>query len=369
MKKVFWPALVMVLVAQQSHAADSGEVVLYGLVDAGVSYVSNESGHANFKFDDGIAVPNLLGLRGSEDLGGGAKAIFNLIDQFTVGTGQIVQGSGELFGRNAYVGLTQDNLGTITLGNQYDFMTDALFGTLDDPAGYIGGLYNFRAGPFEKLALPYAPPFSASFDWDRMAGLPVANSVKYASPTIYGFSAGALYGFGNVAGSIGAGNASSFGLTYAGGPFGAAAAYTNVKYIGYGSIRNWGVGAHYAVAQWTASALVTTIRTSPGAAIAQAGAGAQYRPAADWAIGVDYFYMKGNTYLDNNHAHQLSLQVSYLVSKRTTLYVSSVYQRANDGANALINGVLDPNQFPQGTGSASSGPSQLIARVGMQTRF
>lgn len=369
LKQTVWPAIAIAALTTQAHASDTSHVEIYGLIDAGVSYVSNESGHGNLKFDDGIAAPNLLGIRDDEALGGGLHAVFNLVNQFGLGNGQTIQGANALFGRNAYVGLKQDGWGALTFGNQYDFMTDALFGGRNDAAAYLGGLYNFRAGPFQKLALPYAPPFSPSFDWDRMSGRPVANSVKYVSPVIDGLSAGAMYAFGNVAGSIGAGNANSFALMYDQGHFGAAAAVTNVKYVGYGSILNWGVGAHYAIERWTFTALATGIRTSPGAAIAQAGGSAEFRPVPDWAVGGDYFYMKGNAYLDHHHAHQMSLQISHYLSKRTTLYVSSVYQRANHGTNALIDGVLDQNDYPSGTGSSSSGASQLITRVAVQTRF
>jgi hypothetical protein len=83
------------------------------------------------------------------------SAFFNLVDQFSFGTGQIIQGPGALFGRTAYVGLSHDDWGSLTLGNQCDFMTDSPFFDRDDAAGYIGGLYNFSAGPFSKLALPH----------------------------------------------------------------------------------------------------------------------------------------------------------------------------------------------------------------------
>ncbi|MGF6300756.1 hypothetical protein OKW42_004086 [Paraburkholderia sp. WC7.3d] len=38
-------------------------------------------GKSNIKMDDGVNGPNLWGIRGSEDLGGGTKAIFELVNQ------------------------------------------------------------------------------------------------------------------------------------------------------------------------------------------------------------------------------------------------------------------------------------------------
>ncbi|WP_324251889.1 porin, partial [Paraburkholderia gardini] len=53
-------------------------VTLYGLIDAGISYVNNaRSGTSHdslVKYDDGVASGSRWGLRGTEDLGGGLKA-------------------------------------------------------------------------------------------------------------------------------------------------------------------------------------------------------------------------------------------------------------------------------------------------------
>jgi len=364
-----WCAVLSVFVAAEARAqsvsADSS-VTLYGLIDAGVSYVSNEGGNKNVKFDDGIFTPNLLGFKGTEDLGGGLHAVFDLVDQFTLGTGSILSGEG-IFGRNAYVGLVSDRYGSVTLGNQYDFMTDSLFFGHDDAAMEVGGLYNFRAGPFSKIAIPGNPPFAQQFDWDRMAGATVDSSIKYQSPSIGGFRFGALYGFGGVPGSFGSGSSVSVGANYDNGPFGMGAAYTEVKYLNSGApevgIRNWGVGAHYRFGDITTTALVTTVRnTSNGGAIAEGEVGASWLFQPDWQIGADYMYMKGDAYLNNNHAHQVTATLDHNLSKRTLVYVEGVYQRTNEGAQALISGVLDPD-------GTSSGPSQFIGRVGMQTRF
>ncbi|HKT99052.1 MAG TPA: porin [Paraburkholderia sp.] len=348
-----------------SGAQAQSSVALFGLLDAGVSYVSNEGGHGNAKFDDGIFTPSLIGLRGSEDIGGGTHVVFQLVNQFSFGNGATI-GNG-LFGRTAYVGMQNDRFGTLTLGNQYEFMADTLFFSGIDAARDVGGLYNLRNGPFQKLALPGNP--TGAFDWDRMAGSQrVTNSVKYVSPVIGGLKAGALYAFGGVPGSIGANNAVSFSLEYEAGSFGAAAAYTNQKYgaqpgSAATSVRNWGAGAHYQLDQVSLSALFTTVRNAfSGGAVWMSEFGGVWHLAGPWRIGADYLYMKGNAAVDNNHAHQVTATVQYVLSKRTMVYATGVWQRASSGAQAQINGVLDPD-------GASSGVNQAIARVGIHTVF
>ncbi|WP_176041606.1 porin [Burkholderia stabilis] len=340
-------------------------VTMFGLMDAGISYVSNEGGHGNPKFDDNIFFPNLLGFEGKEDLGAGTRAIFRLVNQYSLGNGSIIGGG--LFARTAYVGLQNDRYGTLTLGTQYEFMVDSLAASGNEIAQDLVGLYGFRNGPFDKLALPNNP--TGAFDWDRVAGSNrVANAVKYTSPSLSGLTFGALYGFGNVAGSAGANNTVSIGASYDNGPFGAGAAYTNQKYgaadgMPATSVRNWGAGVHYTVGTVTGKALVTTVHNAQnGAGVWSAEAGAAWRPAPEWVVGASYTYMKGNDTLDNAHAHQILAAVQYWLSKRTMVYVAGVHQRTGHGSNAQINGVMDAN-------GASSGALQSIARVGFSTRF
>ncbi|WP_027816338.1 porin [Paraburkholderia bannensis] len=361
--KLRFGAVAIWVMTQGAWAQSS--VTMFGLVDAGVTYVSNEGGSKNVKFDDGIYAPNLFGFRGAEDLGGGYRAIFALVNQFSMANGSIVGGG--LFARNAYVGLESSQYGSITLGNQYEFMVDSLFSRGSTISNDLSGLYGFRNGPFQRLALPDNP--TGAFDWDRTAGSkPIANSVKYTSPTVGGFSGGVLYSFGGVAGSVGADNAVSAGLNYEVGAFGAGAAYTNEKYgpaagVPSTSVRNWGAGMHYSLGNVTAKALVTTVHNSfNGAGVWMAEAGAEWKVRPAILFGAKYMYMKGNEAVSNNHAHQFTASVEYFLSKRTAVYVSADYQRANSGANAQINGILDAN-------GASSSANQLAARIGMHTVF
>uniref|UniRef100_UPI0016413F0B porin n=1 Tax=Burkholderia gladioli TaxID=28095 RepID=UPI0016413F0B len=183
-----------------------------------------------------------------------------------------------------------------------------------------------------------------------------------------GFSGGVMYAFGGVAGSVGADNTVSAGLNYERGAFGIGAAYTNEKYgpapgTPSTSVRNWGVGMHYDFGAVTAKALLTTVHNSfNDAGVWMAEAGGVWRIRPDVFLGAKYMYMKGNEAVNDNHAHQVSVALQYLLTERTMVYVSADYQRANNGANAQINGVLDPD-------GASSSASQAVARVGLHTMF
>ncbi|MFX1676687.1 porin [Paraburkholderia sp. A2WS-5] len=363
MKRIYVMALLAVLPV--ASAVAQSHVTMYGMIDGGVSYISNQGGHSVTKFDDGIFSPNLFGIQGAEDLGGGTKTIFKLENQFLLGSGAAVQPG--IFGRNAYLGIDDPRLGKLTLGNVYEFMFTSLTEGKNTPALISGGLYSFAAGPFQNLGIPQNP--TGWFGWARTNGIPINNAVKYQAPQIGGFSAGALYSFGGVAGSFGSNSGMSFGVNYDHGPFGLGAAYTEQKYPGslkgapQVPIRNWGVGAHYALGSTLTSASFVTVRNELTGAYAYAGQLAsnwQLTPAL--SLGLSYMYMKGNEVLYGNHANQLNAILGYSLSTRTMVYAEGAWQRANSGAHAAINGILSP------LGSSSSA-SQAIARVGLRTVF
>jgi predicted porin len=358
---------ILALLASEAHAQSS--VTLQGMIDGGVTYVNNQHGGAATLFDSGIYAPNLFTLKGAEDLGGGNKAVFDLTSQFDLGSGATIPGAGQIFNRTAYVGLSNERIGTLTFGNQYDFMFETLTLGLFDGAFLFGGLYDFRQGPFSALGVPNNP--TGSFDFDRMAGATrVANSVKYQSPQWAGFSFGALYGFGGVPGSFSADSTMSFGASYQNGPLGLGAAYVEVKYPqlnnGHDGIRNFGFGAHYNFNSVLGMLLYTnTKNTATGATIDVYKGGALWTISGAWSAGLDYQFMKGNDILLNNKAHQVATALQYHFSKRTMAYVEAIYQRASGDAEttrAWINGLLQPD-------GAASNRSQTLARIGLATRF
>ncbi|MDE1180494.1 porin [Paraburkholderia sp.] len=361
MKKLLLSALCAACWTTAAHAQSS--VTLYGLLDVGVTALSNQSGHRNIVMDTGVLVPNLFGLRGTEDLGGGVKAIFDLEGQFEMATGASI---GNLFGRQAWVGLDSDRLGTLTAGNQYDFMFTSLSAKRLGPEMPFVSLTNLRQGPFDALGKPLAP--SGDFDFDRTAGAQrVSNSVKYQSPVIDGLSFGGMYGFGNQAGAFGNQSAYSFGADYQQSTFSIDAAYTMVKYAainnGNDGIRNFGVGGRIAVLKGWADVLYTnTHNTFTGAAINAFEIGGTYPLMVNTTLALAYEYMKGNDVLENNKAHQVNLTLDYTLSKTTDVYISAAYQHASGDGNTATAWILD-------TAGPSSSGNQTALRVGMRHFF
>jgi predicted porin len=103
-------------------------VTMYGLLDAAVDYNTNAdaTGRSRVWMPSlgGGMFPSRIGFRGTEDLGGGLKAIFNLETGVYTDTGGTGQGN-RLFGRQAWVGLA-GNWGQLTLGRNYNMLYNSM---------------------------------------------------------------------------------------------------------------------------------------------------------------------------------------------------------------------------------------------------
>jgi predicted porin len=359
-------SLAALLVSSNAHAQSS--VTLFGMLDVGVSYVSNEGGGHALEASDSIYTPSLIGLRGSEDLGGGYKAVFEFMSQFSPDTGAGIPGPGADFSREAYVGLGRNDLGTLTFGQQYNLMADFLFfppGQFDASFLY-GGFYNMRQGPFAALGIPDNP--TGASDLDQMGQTSrVSNSVKFTSATFDGFKFAALYGFGGAAGSLSTDNTVGLAADYTRGNFGFGAAYNETRYAslddGHDGIRNFGAGIHETFGNLYLSGLYTSTKnTLTGGGVQVEQVGGLYSFNHVLRLGANYQYWSGNAQLEHNKAQQITTALQYSLSKRTILYVEGAYQwtggDVSGGHNAWINGT-DP----------SSSTRQAIGRIGMQTTF
>jgi outer membrane protein OmpU len=368
-------ALVLASVPAVSHAQSS--VTLYGILDAGITYVNNTGGSHVVKFDDGISYGNRWGIKGNEDLGGGLSAVFVLESGFHLGNGQLGFGGSE-FGRQAYVGL-KNSWGTLSFGNQLDMTEEMVY--LYNISSWGSG-YAIHQGDFDR------------FNGDRLP-----NSVKFLSNEFAGFMFGGMYSFGNVAGNFHQNSAYSLGAHYANGPFTIGAAYTQLNnpngiyafdpyamigtstFLGRPTVSvnattgaitdlyssssfavdkqgTFGVGSSYAIGNVTLNGnfTYTTIKgfgVSSHMKVLEGGADWQVTPAFSAIGGYQY------TNFEGHHWNQVSAGFHYLLSKRTDVYISGDYLKASQGVDAVIGYSFTP----------STTTTQADVRIGMRHSF
>jgi predicted porin len=113
------------MLAHAKSAATTESVQLYGVVDVSLQYLNNANHHGRsaMGLSSGDLSGSRWGLRGSESLGNGLSTVFLLEGGMDVGTGTKAHGS-RLFGREAYVGLSSKDWGTLTGGRHDTFMND-----------------------------------------------------------------------------------------------------------------------------------------------------------------------------------------------------------------------------------------------------
>ncbi|KAG1438579.1 hypothetical protein G6F57_019782 [Rhizopus arrhizus] len=123
---------------------------------------------------NGVQNGSRWGLRGSEDLGDGLRAVFQLESGFNSGNGNSAQG-GRLFGRQATVGLASDSWGQLDFGRQTNIASK-----------YFGSIDPFGAG-FGQANIGVALSAANTNRYDNM--------VMYQTPSFSGFQFGVGYSF------------------------------------------------------------------------------------------------------------------------------------------------------------------------------
>ncbi|NML29920.1 porin [Paraburkholderia antibiotica] len=372
--------------AWSASASAQSSVTLYGVVDNAFAYVSNQKGHSNFYMSQGNLQASKFGFLGSEDLGGGTKAIFRLESGFNSLTGA-QSSAGYLFNRQAYVGLANDRYGTVTLGRQYTPYFQ-MVGALG-PTGVLTGATGAHPGDIDALDTT----------------LRFNNSITYLSPVIAGLQASAQYGLGGVPGSVANGGVFSAALRYDYQPVSLAAGYVKLKDIatsaalgtfainspvnnGYASARSaqlFAAAGRYIWRDLMVGLNYSNVQYAPGhgslffdkAVFNTYGAIATYKFSPAVTIGGGYSFTqasKANGISDPAHYHQISLEQTYNVSARTTLYALEAYQRASGksliaaGSGVSIADAVAVVGDSQNT-TPSSGPSQFVGMVGLRHAF
>jgi len=375
--------LSALLCALSAPAFAQGSVTLYGVLDEGINYTSNVGGHSMVEMASGFPHGSRWGLKGTEELGGGVKAVFQLENGFDVDSGRAYQG-GLLFGRQAYVGLSSDSMGALTAGRQYDSVVDFL---AQNSAGGTWGGYMF--------AHPY--------DNDNLINtFRVNNTVKYTSPTLGGLKFGATYSFSDDA-SWSNNRQYSVGGQYASGGLVVSAAFLradNPSATSYGAINNsgdqnllgsrlriFGAGATYSIGKAALGVVYSdTDVENPqssgyvGPIVPPAGSlsslrfqnfevNAKYQFGTAYWAGVMYSYTRASVSATSGRQHpvyhSIGMMADYQLSKRTDVYVQGVYQHVGGDATGTV---LD-TAYIAGAANVSSNRNQLLLRTGIRHFF
>ncbi|MCQ0031628.1 porin [Burkholderia glumae] len=383
------PALACAL-SGAAHAQSS--VTLYGTIDAGLDYLSNQKSSAGSGAAYGVQSGNVSttrwGLRGNEQLGGGLAAVFDLENGFNLANGRLGNG-GDEFGRQAWVGLASRRWGTLTLGRQYDFLVDFVAPLSATGSGFGG---NIADHPFDN---------------DNLANdTRMNNAVKFRSASYGGITFGGAYAFSNLGGGVSDNNAYSLGAQYLNGPLDLAAAYLQSNQPGGvnapantggalssadgdsmlvgGRWRTFGAGAHYAFSNASLGFVYTRTILDDPRALSQGGAygsvngqlltfsnyelNARYCLTPAFSLGGSYTFTQGRFDTAGRSIapkwNQFMLQADYALSRRTDLYLEGTYQRVSgaDGVSVLGNaGIFNL--------AASGNDRQALVAAGIRHRF
>lgn len=324
-----------VLGATASAAQAQTSLTIYGIADVGLVREYGRLAPSVTKLDSGLQSGSRLGFKGTEDLGGGLKALFVLETGLQMDAGGFAQG-GLAFGRQSFVGI-DSSYGTLTLGRQHQSQFIALdaidpFGT--GLAGTSTNLFSFPKGVRNN------------------------NMIMYASPTVGGFSGELQYAFGEVVGNSSAGRNIGGAIGYAAGPLQVKLSYEKENFLSSitgDSNRMTMLSGGY---DFTVAQLALAYQTAKNSSTMDATntlIGVTVPFGAN-AVMASYIRHKDRTSLNQN-ANQIALGYTYSLSKRTNLYSS--YARISESNGAAFT-----------VGNATGGGSNEKAfNIGIRHKF
>ena len=332
------PVAVLVAGLLATPAFAQSNVTIYGRADYGLMSRSGSSGatpdfNGKTEFASGIEGPSRIGFRGSEDLGNGLKAIFEIeygtaIDQ---GTTTSVQWGN----RHSWVGLS-GNFGTVIGGRIDGLRNNGLYGKYD---------------PFKNVTLGNFGQMTPQLDrYD--------NSVMDISPSFSGMSGSVAYSTqvrGQEGGTPPAGDTHGGNdgdnrmiaalVNYANGALSLSASYETVHTQGLDDSRLWFAtfGASYDFGVVKVSALYDKLESGDNNTLYPG------QEQSDWMVGlsapvgnsIDLRAMYGKTYYDefnrrkanNLDASKWAVGADYKLSKRTNFYAD--YGSIDNDANGF----------------------------------
>ncbi|MFC0577755.1 porin [Paraburkholderia solisilvae] len=360
--------MAILLICRPAHAQSS--VQMYGRVDGGIEYLNHivtptSVNATRWSAEGGDWGTSMLGMRGTEDLGGGRTALFDLETAIQIMNG--TTGGGRLFSRRAYVGLSDTKLGQLQAGRNLFIDSDGVW----------------AYDPFVQQAVSSASLVRGR-NWQQSN-----NNIEYHSPVIAGFDIQGQYAFGNQASGFNNGPPGDFGrsdgimLTWHSSAVALRGIYDELRDSNgrmeniFVSSREYFLGANVTVNQFKFQGTYTHYAApDTPAGLADSAdhfwLGVTWQANARWAVTAAGFYIhvrdgEGDaTHDPAGHATLYALGTTYNFSTRTFLYATVAYVR--NAANSNFSVFATPRDAQPGT-SPMPGESQTGAYVGIMHNF
>jgi len=371
MNKKILAAAVLAVVSGSAMA----DAQIYGILDFSGISSSNAGSTSSVQntqsltgVADGTWLPSLWGMKGSEDLGDGMKAIFQLESNMSAINGTAgdtttqTPATYRLFDRFATVGLSSNEMGTIRFGQMLD--PTFLESVVEQARGVT---HSGNLGL--KMILTYGNDASATSS--SIAGVMSSNWIMYNSPKISDVTVDVGYKSGNAAGA----QSNSSG-TFLAAHYVKNGLTVNVSTQNQNDSNNQNkltknlVGAMYTFGDWTvegqwqsyrsANALGSTFVNNSSQKIDATGTqfGVAYNLTPKLQLSAQYDAVNDNTL--NVRPTDLTIGANYALGSHTHLY--ALYENAQSGAiNATQAACLTGWSVLYGQGKGGIGTQSAVA--------
>ena len=304
---------VLALLGTTTAAFAQSSVTLYGRVNTTVERQEVGDAKTTGLFNNS----SRFGFKGTEDLGGGLKAGFQLESGFNSDTGA---SSGAFFGRQSEVNLS-GGFGAVRLGN---FTPESYYATAD----YVS-MHNHDTGNSSDAFYAYV--------------MPSANKIAYRTPSFGGLTVDAAVALHEQV--TGGKNAFDLAVNYNLGALALGAGYSKL-----GDVNQFAGRALYTFGAFTVGGY---IQRDEDAFRANGGKRNTFRLAGAYNLGASEFHVnvgRAGEYknINDSDATQYTVGYNYNLSKRTKVY--GYYTRINNSRA----GTYGFNQVPVGAGVDSN---------------
>ena len=307
MKPKYLAAALLSTLPLFAHAQTN--VTIYGVMDASIGVEDTDAPGEDSRtvINSGNQSSSRIGFRGTEDLGNGLKALFNVEAGVALDTGAA---DSNLFNRRAVVGL-QGSFGTLTVGREYSPIAAVAAATDILGQGFYGS--NLSAFATNRLTRR------------------LANSVNYKSDSLNGFTVNAAYSAGERA-TEPSGDLTGVSVEYKNGALYLGAGYHNLERLATGDDKEYAFGAGLSFGAFEIKGNYL--------AADQTGANNEYKNAnigAAYTAGPSRFFLNFQQQKIETGAkgNAITLAYSYALSKRTNIYTT--YAQLRNNARGVFN--------------------------------